>query len=70
MGDDTLMMLSRAAATAPNQPFGHQGKQPIYWSCTQTTILFLTFSTVIQQISWDSHILLKTGFLLDDFSEK
>ena len=30
MGDDTLMRLGRAAATALNQPFGHQGKQPIY----------------------------------------
>ena len=58
--------------TAVSQPHDHADKQPTQLPpfSTQTTILFLTFSTVIQQISWDSHILLKTGFLLDDFSEK
>ena len=59
-----------AAAPAPGQPWDHEGKQPTNSPplCTQTTMLFFTFITVLNTFYEIFNISSWNRLVFDDFS--
>ena len=63
MQSDPLLMLGRAASHSSRQQCSHEGKQLIHLQpfCTQTVILFFTFSSVFNTLHEIANTLLSGG---------